>query len=33
MNLLNTNQQLSKSGNSSDKTGMGISTDRFGGYA
>ena len=30
MNLLNTNQQLPKSGDSRDKTGMGISPDPFG---
>jgi len=33
MNLLNANQQLLKSGNFSDKTGMGISPDPFGGFA
>ena len=33
MNLLNTNQQLPKPVNSSDKTGVGISPYPFGGCA
>ena len=30
MNLLNANQKLQKSGDSLDKTGVGISPDHFG---